>query len=205
MADKKVSELTALNKLSGDDLLLVVNDPAGTPQSRKISVGNVFGNVEVATTHRAAVTFTSNVVFTSTKVTSTANVAVTGDLSVNGYSVLTELNSKQIASESASELANTNSAIADRLQVANADARFLRVDGVVGQNVSGTLSMSSSFAANVVSVTSNTGLRLLISGTPSSNNPVTEGMSPGSIAFSNTHMYIAVDNNTIKRVPLENF
>jgi hypothetical protein len=46
MADKKVSELTALTEVSGDDLLLVVNDPSGSPTSRKVTLTNFFASIE---------------------------------------------------------------------------------------------------------------------------------------------------------------
>lgn len=281
MADKKVSDLVALNTLSGDDLLLVVNDPAGTPSSRKISVGNVFGNVAVESTHKAKTTFHANVAFITNKVTATANVAVTGDLSVNGYSVLTELDSKQSAATSASDLANTNLAIADRMQVANVVSNYLSKTTSTEQFVAANCHIASSntttgvairensveikssggspaslilystaitsnaffakstlltvkdntllsnnvflslptsngelalvdgpnqeLVANTLTVTANTGLVVAVSSAPSSNNPATEGWAAGTMAFSNNYLYIAVDANTIKRVPLEIF
>jgi hypothetical protein len=119
MADKKVSELTALTNVSGDDLLLVIDDPLGTPASKKVTISNLFANVVPNSTHKGIVNFNANTLFRGTTLVSTANVSVTGDLSVNGYSVVTELNAKQSASASASQLANTNLAIADRMQVAN--------------------------------------------------------------------------------------
>ena len=60
MADKKVSALSAITNLSQDDLLLVVDDPAGTPTSKKVTVGNLFGNVVVETTFKKNTTFSSN-------------------------------------------------------------------------------------------------------------------------------------------------
>jgi hypothetical protein len=42
---KKVSELTALTSPSGEDLLLIVDDPSGTPTTKKVTVSNLFGNV----------------------------------------------------------------------------------------------------------------------------------------------------------------
>jgi len=80
MADKKVSALTAINKVSKDDLLLVVNDPGGTATSNKITVGNLFGNVEVVTTHNNLTTFVSNTTFSSNKVTISANTTFSGNL-----------------------------------------------------------------------------------------------------------------------------
>ena len=46
MADKakKISELTALTTISGDDLLVIVDDPSGTPVTKKVTVANLLGN-----------------------------------------------------------------------------------------------------------------------------------------------------------------
>jgi hypothetical protein len=80
MADKKVSQLDTLNTASGDDLLLVVNDPAGTPASRKISVNNLFGNVVVETTHKHRTTFQANTLMYGTVMNVTANAIFQGNL-----------------------------------------------------------------------------------------------------------------------------
>jgi len=42
---KKVTELTALTAPAGEDLLLIVDDPSGTPTTKKVTVSNLFGNV----------------------------------------------------------------------------------------------------------------------------------------------------------------
>jgi len=44
---KKISELTELHTATGDDFLVIVNDPAGTPSTKKLSVKNLFGNSTV--------------------------------------------------------------------------------------------------------------------------------------------------------------
>jgi len=41
---KKVSELTALTAPAGEDFLLIVDDPSGTPISKKVTVANLLGN-----------------------------------------------------------------------------------------------------------------------------------------------------------------
>ncbi len=41
MANKKISQLAALTVLSADDLLMVVDDPAGTPTTRKAPVSTL--------------------------------------------------------------------------------------------------------------------------------------------------------------------
>jgi hypothetical protein len=207
MADKKVTELTAITTVSGDDLLLVVNDPLGTPASRKVSVGNLFGNVTSETTHRKPVTFTSNVSVTGTTITSTANVAITGDLSVNGYSVVTELDSK-ITTDAATLLIN------DRLQVANANVLLAgkAANSFVTSNyVTNTVfqNIRSSFGTGLLNVSTlaNTAALAITtkSSDPATSNAANEGIAAGSVFYSNTHLYVATDSNTIKRVELSTF
>lgn len=80
MADKKITELTAITSVSSDDLLMVVNDPTGTPASRKVTVKNFFGAVSANTTHTGTVTFGANTTFSGNKSTVTANTTFSGNL-----------------------------------------------------------------------------------------------------------------------------
>jgi hypothetical protein len=41
---KKVTELTALTTPAGEDLLLIIDDPSGTPTTKKVTLTNLFGN-----------------------------------------------------------------------------------------------------------------------------------------------------------------
>ena len=45
MADKELQDFTELTSITTDDILLVVNDPAGTPLSRKITLANLLGGI----------------------------------------------------------------------------------------------------------------------------------------------------------------
>jgi len=135
MADKKVSELTELTSVSGDDLLLVINDPSGTPASRKISTSNFLSGVEN--------------------------------------------------------------------RVANVEGKFVHIENI--STTTPIINATTNANTPVVSVTSATGLQCTKGSSPSSNNSTTEGVAVGTIFFSNTHLYIATDATTIKRVALEVF
>lgn len=112
MADKKVTELTAITSVSGDDLLLVVNDPLGTPASRKVTLKNFFSEVPVVTT------VTANAEFSGTKVTMSAN------LMLSSLSSETTLNAYDSISDRM-QVANTTLLVNDRIQMANVAATYI--------------------------------------------------------------------------------
>jgi hypothetical protein len=41
---KKITELSAMTAPTADDLLVIVDDVAGTPITKKVTVGNLLGN-----------------------------------------------------------------------------------------------------------------------------------------------------------------
>lgn len=82
MADKKVTELTAITNVSGDDLLLVVNNPGGTPSSNKVTVANFFGNVVSETVHKGELKARANTDIRGTKMTISANATFSADMRV---------------------------------------------------------------------------------------------------------------------------
>jgi hypothetical protein len=126
MADKKVTQLSSLTTTAAPDLLMIVDDPNGTPVSKNVTVKNFFGAVP------------SNTVFS-------ANVTTTGN----------------------------------RVQLAS------------------NVNITKTLTANTVKIT--------FGETPGSNNATTVGMSVGEIRFTNTHLFIAVNSTTIKRISLDTF
>jgi hypothetical protein len=126
MADKKVSQLTALTTTAAPDLLLIVDDPNGTPLSKKVTIKTFFGAVPANTV------FTANVTTRGNRVQHASDVVVTKATTVNTF--ITTLKT-----------------------------------------------------------------------TPSTNNATTESLSVGQMFFTNTHLYIAVNATTIKRVALTTF
>lgn len=65
----KITGLTALTDISNDDLFVVVNDPSGTPATRKITVGDLFGNVTMNVAVTGTTTLTGNTTTTNLHIT----------------------------------------------------------------------------------------------------------------------------------------
>lgn len=309
MADKKVSALTAITQASGDDLLMIVNDPGGTPASRKITHANFFANVHTVSN------FTSNVTISSTKLTVSANTTLSGALK-NGSNTIIGSNGKlhannAITNDTITEaminftpvansylqayIANTNSRFATvttntdfQSYIANTNPRIVQNENDILGRVSLGSEVEQNMSANLavdVGPTTSTGVRisnghvqifsatgspskidfycevnnahyarleapahadfsgnivltlpnksgnvattntetftgttstdnLNVGGTfrildkssdPASSNAANEGVSAGAIFYSNTHLYVATDSNTIKRVALSTF
>lgn len=103
MADKKISQLTALSTTTSDDLLLIVDDPNGTPASKNITVKNFFGAIPANTVFSGAknIIRSANTVFPSgnttfTKTTS-MNVAISSGLTSQRSSAPTVASATTIA------------------------------------------------------------------------------------------------------------
>jgi len=185
MADKKVSALSAITNLSADDLIMVVNDPAGTPASKKVTVGNLFGNVVPATTHKSLVTFAANTNHTGTTATFSSNVTITSTLTVNSHNIVVETADRM-------QVANTTLLVNDRVQVANNNTALALKSPIASPTFTGTLTTPKL----IVSVQD---------ADPSNSNAISQGVPAGTIAYSNTYLYIATDDNTIKRIALSTF
>lgn len=91
MADKKVTQLTAMTTTAGNDLLYIVDDPTGTPVSKKITMNDFFGTVASNTVHNGTVTHNANTTLSGSNTSISANVNLTssahGQLKINVGSV----------------------------------------------------------------------------------------------------------------------
>ena len=61
MADKKVTALDALTTVAADDLLLIVDDPSGTPTSKKVTAANLATYTSTGLAASASPTLTGTV------------------------------------------------------------------------------------------------------------------------------------------------
>ena len=117
----------------------------------------------------------------------------------------------------------------DSLTTATASDLLMIVDDANGtpvskkitiKNLFGTVGSNTVFSANVTvrgnraqfasnvnitkTLTANT-VKITLGTTPGSNNATSVGMAVGELRFTNTHVYIAVNATTIKRVALSTF
>ena len=79
MADQKVSELPTLATAAGEDLIYVVDDPNGTPVSKKISLNSLLGSVPANTTFAQTATFNNKVTVANGFVTLSTAKSVTSN------------------------------------------------------------------------------------------------------------------------------
>ena len=86
MADKKISELNTLTSAASEDLLVIVDDPNGTPISKQITLKNLFGSV-TANTVINRLTVNANTMLNGSNTTVTANLNSTGITTINQLTV----------------------------------------------------------------------------------------------------------------------
>jgi hypothetical protein len=91
MADKKLTQLTALTAPANTDILLIVDDPAGTPVSKKITLENLLGaatpltvsSVDIEASGEYRLAGDTVVIEADNGVTANGNVNVIGTLSTD--------------------------------------------------------------------------------------------------------------------------
>jgi hypothetical protein len=77
MADKRITELVELTVPAPQDLLMVIDDPTGTPINKKMQLSTLFGNISLTTTNTSVDTALVNVSLAS-NVAHAANYAIAG-------------------------------------------------------------------------------------------------------------------------------
>ena len=197
MADKRISGLTAMTTVSKDDILLIVDDPAGTPTNKKITIEKFFSNVESTITY-ANITTASNSTVAGTVfkggIGVVKNVIVDGNVSVNG--VFTMTGNGVIANLSSDITPDTT--ITHDLGNTSASWKDAYVQNLKGHSGTLTVSANTTLSANLITSGANvyvngTDLTVDANTTLKANLIVHSDSTNTVINSSNTH----ITSNTI--------
>ena len=178
MADKKVTQLTALTVPTKDDLLLVIDDPLGSPVSKKITVDNFFG---------ATSTVSVNAISISAVGTSTLSANTFTINSVNGLTVNTGITINSSGADSDTRIASDNQA-----NMFYVDASADKI-GVMTNAPTEALDINSD------------AIRIRTAQTPASGNNTAVGWGVGTIAWDANYLYLAANSTNIVRVAFSAF
>jgi hypothetical protein len=178
MADKKVTQLTALTAPANTDLLLVIDDPAGSPISKKITIEDLFGK-------------TSGLSVTTINLTSTGDTT----LAANNFTIDSTTN----ITLTRGVVINEDGADSDTRIETDNQANMFFVDA--SADAIGIMTNAPTEALDINS----DAIRVRTAQTPASSNNTAVGWGAGTIAWDASYLYIAVDASTIKRVALSTF
>ena len=175
MADKKVTQLTALTAPANTDLLLIVDDPAGSPISKKISLEDIFG----ATTQTI---FSSIDLVTNGNTNLAANNFIFDPTNDAKFTRGVVINEDGVDSDTRIESDNSANAF-------YVDASTDRV-GVLCSDPQEALDVNSD------------AIRIRTAQTPANSNNSILGWSVGSIAWDANYIYVAANSTHIVRAAL---
>ena len=185
MADKKVTQLTALTAPANTDLILVIDDPAGSPISKKMTLEDLFGK----TSGLSVTTITLSV--------SAINITSTGDttLAANNFTIDSTTN----ITLTRGTVINEDGADSDTRIESDNQANMFFVDA--SADAIGIMTNAPTEALDINS----DAIRVRTAQTPASSNNTAVGWGVGTITWDASYLYVAVDSSTIKRVALSTF
>jgi hypothetical protein len=178
MADKKVTQLTASTVATKDDLLLIIDDPLGSPVSKKITVDNFFGATSALNVNAISIIASGTTSLGANNFTLTSN---TQSILTKGVSINSTL------ADSDTKIASDNQA-----NMFYVDASADKI-GIMTDTPTEALDINSD------------AIRIRTTQTPASSNNTAIGWGVGTISWDASYLYIAVDASTIKRVALSSF
>jgi hypothetical protein len=178
MADKKVTQLTALTVPTKEDVLLIIDDPLGSPISKKITVDNFFGATSALNVNAISIIASGTTSLGANTFTLTSNTQST---LTKGVSI------------------NSSGADSDTVIASDNQATMFYVDASADKI--GIITNSPTEALDVNS----DAVRLRTARTPASSNNTAIGWGVGTIAWDANYLYIATSSSVIKRVALSTF
>ena len=178
MADKKVTQLTALTAPANTDLILVIDDPAGSPISKKMTLEDLFGK-------------TSGLSVTTINLTSTGDTT----LAANNFTIDSTTN----ITLTRGTVINEDGADSDTRIESDNQANMFFVDASAD-----AIGIMTSTPTEALDINSDA-IRVRTAQTPASSNNTAVGWGVGTITWDASYLYVAVDSSTIKRVALSTF
>ncbi len=178
MADKKVTQLTALTAPANTDLLLVIDDPVGSPISKKITIEDLFGK-------------TSGLSVTTINLTSTGDTT----LAANNFTIDATTN----ITLTRGAVINEDGADSDTRIESDNQANMFFVDA--SADAIGIMTNAPTEALDINS----DAIRIRTSQTPASSNNTAVGWGAGTIAWDANYIYVAANTTHIVRAALSTF
>lgn len=178
MADKKVTQLTALTAPANNDLLLIIDDALGSPVSKKITVEDLFGATSTLTVSSLSLNATGNATLAANNITLDA----ANDITLTRGVVI-----------------NEDGADSDTRIESDNNANMLFVDASADAVGIGTNAPTEALDVNSDAV------RVRTAQTPASSNNTALGWGVGTITWDSNYIYVAVNSTTIKRASLNTF
>jgi hypothetical protein len=178
MADKKVTQLTALTAPANTDLLLVIDDPAGSPISKKITIEDLFGK-------------TSGLSVSTINLTSTADTT----LAANNFTIDSTTN----ITLTRGAVINEDGADSDTRIESDNQANMFFVDASADK-----IGVMTNAPTEAVDINSDA-IRIRTAQTPASGNNTAVGWGVGTIAWDANYLYVAANTTNIVRVALSAF
>jgi hypothetical protein len=178
MADKKVTQLTALTAPANTDLLLIIDDPAGSPVSKKITVEDLFGK-------------TSGLSVTTVNITSTGDTT----LAANNFTIDSTTN----ITLTRGTVINEDGADSDTRIESDNQANMFFVDASADK-----IGVMTNAPTEALDINSDA-IRIRTAQTPANSDNSILGWGVGTISWDSSYLYVAVDASTIKRVALSTF
>ena len=166
MADVKISDLGELTSPAGEDLLVIVDDPSGTPVSKKVTATNLFGtvsidadsntvsNLEVDNFKASAIVIESEGISSNdndTTIPTSASVKDYVDLQIATEDTIAELNDTTITSVGDNEILqyNNSSSVWENQTLSEAGIQGTLTNGIADTNnvvIDGSGSASGEYA-----------------------------------------------------------
>lgn len=178
MADKKVTQLTALTSPANNDLLLIIDDATGSPVSKKITLEDLLGTSNQLVVTTINVRSTADGTFAANNITLDANTNIT----------LTR-----------GTVINEDGADSDSRIESDNNPNMLYVDAGNDRIGVGTSSPTEILDIN------GDAIRIRTAQTPANSSLATNGWTLGTISWDENYIYVGANSTHIKRASLSSF